>query len=197
MPVPKKPAKGRVLSISEAGGCSTGPEDLGAPSVRRQPCAAVPRTLPVTRPWVPLSLRHFHHRGDRCAAVELQGGPQGRPQALCFMTAPGHGSGHHQTAIGAPPNRRRLPSKRHRRRRVPPALPMDCTTCKCKCSGSGTGGGVGGGGGGDCQSAPELLMIYGRSRGQCLARASGAYRCITPAHLSVSHPQVVFALHSL
>ena len=48
-----------------------------------------------------------------------------------------------------------------------------------------------------CQSTPELLMMYGRSRGQCIARASGAYRCITPAYLSVSHPQVVFALHSL
>ena len=48
-----------------------------------------------------------------------------------------------------------------------------------------------------CHSTHELLMIYGRSRGQCLARASGAYRCIAPAHLSMSHPQVVFALHSL
>ena len=48
-----------------------------------------------------------------------------------------------------------------------------------------------------CQSIHELLMIYGRSRGQCLARASGAYRCIAPAYLSVSHPQVVFALRSL
>ena len=48
-----------------------------------------------------------------------------------------------------------------------------------------------------CHSTHELLMIYGTSRGQCLARASGAYRCIAPAYLSVSHPQVVFALHSL
>ena len=48
-----------------------------------------------------------------------------------------------------------------------------------------------------CQYILELLMIYGRSRGQCLARASGAYRCMVPAYLSVFHPQVLFVLHSL
>ena len=62
--------------------------------------------------------------------------------------------------------------------------------------------GIAWGGGGTlhfryCQYILELLMIYGRSRGQCLARASGAYRCMVPAYLSVSHPQVLFVLHSL
>ena len=55
------------------------------------------------------------------------------------------------------------------------------------------------GGGGTCISIdiPELKMIYGRSRGLCLARASG---CV-PLHDSctlVGVPlAVVFALHSL